>query len=254
MAQKPNKKPQRGQNKRVMDTAMNFFIAGCAAEIWLLMVRRFYVRGTLDQLMSWHNTYLPAAMWVGIAALIAGIVLAVMNRAASGKKRTAGLVIAGAGAFLAVTSPAIRVMGSTALTPLSVLVPVVMVLGILWHLYDRECVCALAVLCGTAMVLWVSRKGGGVWNAKVLAVAVIWLAVCAVLVVLLRKAQKAGGTVKNVRILPENADYLPIWLAAGVSAALLVVGLASATLAYYAMWAAALLIFAMAVYYTVQQL
>jgi hypothetical protein len=73
-------------------------------------------------------------------------------------------------------------------------------------------------------------------------------------VLVLRKAQKTGGTVKEVRILPENADYQPIWLAAGVSVALLAVGLVSVTLAYYALWAAALLIFAMAVYYTVQQL
>ena len=254
MAQKPNKKPQRGQNNKVMDAAMNFFIAGCAAEIWLLMVRRFYVKGTLNQLMSWHNTVLPAAMWVGVAALIAGIVLAVMFRAVPGKKRTAALVLAGAGAFLTVTSPVIRMMGSTALTPLTVLVPVVMVLAILWYLYDRECVCALAVLSGTAMVLWVSRKGGGFWNAKVLAVAAVWIVICGALVLVLRKAQKTGGTVKEVRILPENADYQPIWLAAGVSVALLAVGLVSVTLAYYALWAAALLIFAMAVYYTVQQL
>ena len=254
MAQKPNKKTQRGQNGKVMDTAMNFFIAGCVAEIWLLMVRRFYVKGTLNQLMSWHNTVLPAAMWAGIVALIAGIAVTVMFRTTPGKKRTAGLILAGAGAFLAVTSPVIRMMGSTALTPLTVLVPVVMVLGILWYLYDRECVCALAVLSGTAMVLWVSRKGGGFWNAKVLAVATAWIVICGALVLVLRKAQKTGGTVKDVRILPENADYLPIWLAAGVSVALLAVGLVSVTLAYYALWAAALLIFAMAVYYTVQQL
>ena len=129
-----------------------------------------------------------------------------------------------------------------------------MVLAILWYLYDRECVCALAVLSGTAMVLWVSRKGGGFWNAKVLAVAAVWIVICGALVLVLRKAQKTGGTVKEVRILPENADYQPIWLAAGVSVALLAVGLVSVTLAYYALWAAALLIFAMAVYYTVQQL
>ena len=37
---------------------------------------------------------------------------------------------------------------------LSIVVPVIMILGILWALYDRECALALTVLGASLFVLW----------------------------------------------------------------------------------------------------
>ncbi len=47
---------------------------------------------------------------------------------------------------------------------------------------------------------------------------------------------------------------MPIYAAAGLSAVAVVLGLFSAAVAYYAMWALGIVVFALAVYYTVKQL
>ena len=55
-------------------------------------------------------------------------------------------------------------------------------------------------------------------------------------------------------MLTAGADPLPVYLACGLSVAALAVALFSSTIAYYAMWALAIVVFALAVYYTVKQL
>ena len=47
---------------------------------------------------------------------------------------------------------------------------------------------------------------------------------------------------------------MPIYAAAVLSAAAVLVALFSATMAYYAMWVLGVVVFALAVYYTVKQL
>lgn len=56
------------------------------------------------------------------------------------------------------------------------------------------------------------------------------------------------------KLLPADADLMPIYAAAGLSAVAVVLGLFSAAVAYYAMWALGIVVFALAVYYTVKQL
>lgn len=254
MAKKPNRKPADG--KKTMSVTTKFFLAGTCAEIYLLMIYHYYVRGTVSQLLSWHETYLPALMWVGLAMLAAGIVLLNVGCKDCEKKNAAAKILVGAGVFAAVVSPMVLKWYDAALTPLCVVVPVVMILGILWHLYDRECVYALIILCSAVAVIWLCRKGVSVASRVVIvrAVAVVWLAAAAAIALLLRKLQAASGVLKGVKILSANADYLPIYVALAVAVVLVLAGMLSAVLAYYAMWAAAVAIFAMAVYYTVQQL
>ena len=47
---------------------------------------------------------------------------------------------------------------------------------------------------------------------------------------------------------------MPMYAATGLSAAAVVLALFSATVAYYAMWVLGIVVFALAVYYTVKQL
>lgn len=256
MSQKPNKKANTGKKGKPMSATTKLFLAGSFAEIYLLTVYRYYVRGTADQMLAWHRVYLPALPWIGLAMLAIGLVLLYVGSRDCAKKKAAASILVAAGVFLAVTTPMIRVWYDGALTPLCVIVPAAMILGILWHLYDRECVYGLAILCGTLMMLWLCRKGvnAAAQSTTVRALAAGWLAVLAAAALVLRKAQRSGGKVKGLRLLPADADYLPVYIAVGVSAALVLAGMVSATLAYYAMWAAAVVVFAMAVYYTVQQL
>ena len=66
--------------------------------------------------------------------------------------------------------------------------------------------------------------------------------------VLLTKLGKLG------KLLPAKASHLPVYVACGLSVAAIAAGLVSATVAYYVMWILAIVVFALAVYYTVKQL
>ena len=239
-----------------MGIATKIFAAGACAEIYLLAVYRYYVRGTVSQVLSWHNYYLPALPWIGAALVVLGLVLLFVGRKDCEKKTMAARILVGAGVFVAVTAPMIREWYSAALTPLCVVVPGIMILGIAWFLYDRECVYALMALCGAALVLWLCRECLSV-PARRMAVrvlAVIWLALSAAAAVFVKKLRAANGKFRNTQLLSESADYLLLYAAIGISAALVLAGMFTPVLAYYAMWAAAVAIFAIAVYYTVQQL
>ncbi len=224
-----------------------FFFAACLAEFYLLVLRKYYIYGTADSTLAWYDRLL-VFVGLGAAALILGAVLSVRWKA-DGRKRTLGWGLAGLGAFFCVGSLLIRLFFEGAVTLLSVVVPVMMVLTIIWAFYDRECSIAMTALSGTLILLWVCRR---LFNhltlglpAKVLAAAYVlalaglcWLA----------KNKKLG------KLLPPDADLAPIYAAGGLSAAAVVLGLFSASMAYYAMWALGVVVFALAVYYTVKQL
>ena len=53
MAKNPNRKPNPAKKDDSMPGAMKFFLAGCVAELYLLVVRRFYVNGTLEKVVAW---------------------------------------------------------------------------------------------------------------------------------------------------------------------------------------------------------
>ena len=237
-----------------MNGAMKFFLAGCVAELYLLIIRRFYVNGTLQQVVSW-DSYLKYVLWAGVAVLAVGLVLALVWRHTR-KKQIAGWSIFAAGAFLVLSAFTIRKFYDSALTLLCVVVLVAMLLGILWSLYDRECAWSLTALGGAIILLWVCRRGlSNMYLSTYVKVAVvIYLVLLVALIVLARVADRKDGLVGKLRMLPAGADPLPIYVSSGLSAVALVIALFSTTIAYYAIWALALVAFALAVYYTVKQL
>ena len=245
MPKKSNNKPVKRDEP--MTGAMKFFLAGCVAELYLLIVRRFYANGTAVQQIAWFDHYLFYLMGAGAVLLVIGAVCAALWRAGK-KKLVPALSVAAAGAFLALSAVLIRWNMAT-LTLFTVVVPVVMLLGILWSLYDRECALALTILGITLVILWICRRAGSsqYYGIYVKAVAVIYL-VAAAAVALLTKQGKLR------KLLPANADTLPVYIACGLSVAAIAAGLVSATVAYYVMWILAIVVFALAVYYTVKQL
>lgn len=244
--------PKNSNNKSVkrdepMTGAMKFFLAGCVAELYLLIVRRFYANGNALQQIAWFDHYLFYVMGAGAVLLVIGAVCAVLWKADK-KKLVPALSLAAAGAFLGLSALLIRWNMAT-LTLLTVVVPVVMLLGILWSLYDRECALALTILGITLIVLWVCRRAGASQfiGIYVKAISVIYLLLAAAVALLVKQG-------KLRKLLPANADPLPVYIACGLSVAAVAVGLISATAAYYVMWALAIVVFALAVYYTVKQL
>lgn len=246
MAKSPNGKSMRREN--ALFGASFFFFAACLAELFLLLVRKYYIRGTIDQALTWHDSYLPVITGVGVAVLALGAVLSVLWKA-DGKKRLAGWCLAGTGIFFACGSLLIHTFQESAVTLLSIIVPVVMVLCVLWAFYDRECSVSLTLLCATLIVLWVCRR---VYSHVTLGLPV--KAASVVYILLLGGAAWLAKQGKLKKFFPADADMLPLYVACGVSAAGIVVALLSATAAYYAMWCMGVVVFALAVYYTVKQL
>ena len=59
---------------------------------------------------------------------------------------------------------------------------------------------------------------------------------------------------KLPKLLPLQADPLPVYVAGGLSLASMAIALINSVAAYYAMWVLAIIAFGLAVYYTVKQL
>ena len=65
MAKNPNGKSKQVKNDAPMNGAMKFFLTCCVAELYLLVVRRFYINGTAMQQIAWYDTYLKVFMGLG---------------------------------------------------------------------------------------------------------------------------------------------------------------------------------------------
>lgn len=238
-----------------MNGALKYFLGGCLAEFYLLLVRRYYVNGTAEQLVAW-DPILQKLVYVGLALLAAGVILTVLWRKTADWKRSTAQVLLLSGAFLAAGNWVIRMVYPNGSMILCVLVPAVMLLGVLWSLYARECFYALSVLCSGSLVVWICRHGAesSLWRLRVMVGAAIYLALLAATAYLTHRAERSKGLVGSFRFLPADADHLVIYIACGLSASATVVSLISASIAYYALWVLGLVIFALAVYYTVREL
>ena len=248
MAKKPNSKPKKPvKQDESMVNAMKFFVVGFVAELYLMIIRRGYINGTATQQIAWYDTHLKTLLFVGIAILAVGTVLSYMWRQ-NKKTRVYGWIIAGFGAFVAATSALVH-WNMSSLTLLSTLVPVVMILGIVWSLYDRECALSLTALGVSLFAVWVCRhQVNSIYLGTVVKIAAAILIVALIVVAILAKQGKLA------KLLSAKANLTPVYTACGLSVVALAAALVSPVIAYYAMWALAIAAFGLTVYYTVKQL
>lgn len=246
MAKNPNGKSMKRDNS--LYGATLFFFAACLAEAYLLVLRKYYIHGDIvTQALVWHER-LKIFIGLGAAVLALGIVLSVLWKA-DARKRLIGWCLTGAGVFFGGGSLLIRTYQEPAVTLLSVVVPVVMILSVLWAFYDRECSVALTVLSMSMIVLWVCRR---LFASLTLGIPVKVLSIVYILLLggfcYLAKNGKLG------KFFPAKADLTPVYAVSGLSAAAVVLSLFSATVAFYAIWFLGVVFFALAVYYTVKLL
>ena len=248
MAKNPNSKAKKPVKRdEPMTGAMKFFALGCIAELFLMIVRRYYVNGYAEQQIAWYDVYLKNLILVGVAVLVVGVVLSYLWRR-NKKTRFYGWAIAGLGAFVAAAS-ALVLWNMSSLTFLSTLVPVIMVLGIVWNLYDRECALSLTLLGISLFMLWVCRRQlTSIYLCTIVKVAVVALIVALIVIAVLTKQGKL------TKLLSAKSQPTPVYVACGLSVLALAASLLSTVVAYYAMWALAIVVFGLAVYYTVKQL
>ena len=157
MAKNPNKKV--APKDEPMNGAMKFFLAGCVAELYLLILRRFYINADSELTrIAWYDHYLWTLAGIGAGVLAVGVIAALVLRG-SAKKQKSAWILAAAGAFVGAATALVRLNMAT-LSFMTIVVPVIMLLGILWALYDRECALALTVLGASLFVLWGVRRYG----------------------------------------------------------------------------------------------
>ncbi|MBR3640432.1 MAG: hypothetical protein IKN53_00200 [Oscillibacter sp.] len=246
MAKNAANKPRSAKKEDELTLPMKLFLAGCLAELYLMILRRFYINGTGRQVLAWYDVYLPLLIWVGLGLFVVGGALWLQKKYPAA--RGAGRFLVCAGVFLILVNE-LSLWNMSVISLLLILIPVLVLLAILWQLYDRECALALTVLGLSLLALWGYRRyvPNLRYGALVRAALIVYLVLVLALALLayLRKLEK---------LLPAHADKAPVYLACALSAAALIVALVSVTAAYYAMWVLALLVFALAVYYTVKQL
>ena len=247
MSKNPNKPAKSSKRDEHMSGAMKFFLGGCVAELYLLLIYRFYINADSDlQRIAWYDSYLWILLGAGAAVLVIGAVCAWLWRA--GKKRAWGVLIGAAGLYMGLVAGLVR-WNMSAMTLLMVLVPVVMLLGILWNLYDRECALALTILGASLIALWVFRRGFSSSTVGVYVKVFLAVYLVALIALLVQVARK-----KLPKLISPQADPLPIYVSGGLSLAAMAIALVSTAAAYYAMWVLGLIAFGLAVYYTVKQL
>ena len=246
MPKNPNSKSKPVKKDEPMNGALKFFLTGCVAELYLLVVRRCYINGTAEQQIAWYDNYLKVFISVGAAILVLGLILTYLWR--QKKNQDLSWYISGLGAFVAISS-ALILWNMSVLSPLSVIVPVMMLLRILWSLYDRECALSLTILGISLIALWICRRqiSSMYVGTYVKILTVVYILVLIVFALLLKQG-------KLVKLLPAKADPLPVYVACVLSVVAILSVLLSTTIAYYSMWGLAIVVFGLAVYYTVKQL
>ena len=79
MSKNPVSKSKPVKRNEPMHNALKFFLAGCVAEIYLLVIRRFYVNGTANELLA-CDAALPYLMAAGATVAVIGLVLGIVWR------------------------------------------------------------------------------------------------------------------------------------------------------------------------------
>ena len=89
MAKNPNKKAKALQKDEQMNGAMKFFLAGCVAELYLLIIRRFYINADSElSRIAWYDRYLWMLAGIGAGVLAVGLIAAqTQNRLGTGGSR-----------------------------------------------------------------------------------------------------------------------------------------------------------------------
>ena len=253
MAKNTNEKrnARREKSERNMNRAVLLLTFGLAAEWYLLMVDRYYARGTIDQVVGWYD-FLGVMVWAALAATLAGAaLLALRARRAWFAKLGAALVCAGI--FFTASSTVMRHFYPAGVTAMCVFVPVMLLLAIVYLFYQVEfSVQATALAAGIAALVLLGRSASA--TVRVCAVMALLgiaaLAVCSWLLLKNGGVWKYGGA--ETRVFAANANKK---LTLGVPAlcfALVLAAFFAPAVAFYGIWALAVAAFALAVYYTIK--
>lgn len=229
------------------------FLAGFCAEMYLLVLQRFFVNGTVREI-ALSSYVVEALMYVGLVLFAAGVVLKFLRRKAGGS-RLAGWLI-GVGIFFAAANKAMLTVYPDASVSLCIIVPIILIVGVAYFLYQREfffSLCALVLSVG-ASYLCSKGLGNTNWEMIVIAASVAVIALIAALFAASVSASKKKGVLelggRKIRMLSVGFNRALLYGAYVLSALAVVAALVG--FGYYCIWVLCVAIFALAVYYTIR--
>lgn len=247
----PRREARIAKNNRNLNSALTLFTAGFIAEFYLLLINQYFVKGSVDQVVAIAG-YLEVMAIVGAAAFGAGVVLTVM-RGKWTRYAALGKWLLGLGLFFAFSSLLMRRVYPLGTTVMCILVPVLMLLAVVFLLYQHEF--AVQAIALTLAIASAALLNHGSSSMPALVTAFCWAAMVlvAALLVLTVMLQKHEGSYKGTVIFPAKTNYALTCAVLVLSIAAIAVSL-FAGLAYYVIWGAAVLLFVLAVWYTVKML
>ena len=255
MAKKINvKRAARAEkNNRNMNHALELLTAGFLTEFYLLLVNNYFVKGTVDQLVA-MSYVLEVLVFVGLALVAAGIVLLIVGKKKDKDftKLTKWLLIAGV--FFTLSSELMLKVYPQGTTAMCIFVPVVMILGVIFLMYQREFSVQTAALAMSILTMVLLSRGSGSWSLVVKGYSICAAVAIVVLQLITLKAQRSDGCIGSVRIFPSGTGCKMIYLVLAICLAAIVAALFVSGIAYYGVWALSVLLFILAVYYTVKML
>ena len=255
---KQSNQRKRAEKLRREEKALNrvfvIFLIGIAAECYLLMLRRYFVNGTAQELVAAAGV-IRWMGYLGAAAAAVGLALTLLKKAKP-ELRRAGPWVLGAGLFFALSSLLMYNIYPQDSLFLCIAVAILTVLGLVYCLFQPEFFFSALIVGGSIFTLWVQRKGLGTvnWNTKVTVGTVVVLLGLIAVAALTARIEKNGGRwpwKKHFRVFGPTCPYKALYLTYGVAFVVILAALfAVSAIYYYTMWGLGIFLFGLAVYYT----
>ena len=246
------------QSNDIIDRVLVWFGLALIIELFLLAVNRYYFNYRVSEIefaYALDQVILPALTYVGLFGLIGGLVWAVAGR--RGKNILLPTAVAVFSAAVSGVSFLSRQFGSASVQAVQVMVPVMAVLALVYHLYQKEFF-TITLLSGLSIFgLWLYRRAGDNHATICFAYLAVTVVILAAAAVLTRLIQREDGLLTlgsgQYRVFPRNAVYAMIYITCALSVLTIAATLAlGATAAYCAIFVLVAWIFVMAAYYTVR--
>ena len=128
----------------------------------------------------------------------------------------------------------------------------VVVLALVYLLYQHERVLSTVMLSGAMFSVWLrsASANSSIWRLPVMIGCIAAAAVVVAVLFLVFRVQKDGGKLLGVQVFSSECDYRVLYGVLGIAAAALLLAAAVSVTAYYLLWALAVLLFAELVFYT----
>lgn len=237
------------EENRILNRVFCVFLAGLVLECYLLVVYRGYVNASFDSMLAWYDV-LGGSVWAGLALLVVGGGGAFIKRV---DKKVCRIMaaIGGLGLFLAVSGWVMTRIYPAGVTAMCALVPVVMLLCIVFLLFQHECFLSTMVLAGGLFTAWLCSASinSSLRTAVIVGVIVVELSLVGV-AALTRRLQTSGGKWKRIRIYSADCDYRVVYAVLGATFLCILIALAAPVTASCLMWVLGILLFAELAYYT----